>query len=505
MDIFFALGSGLVGALAWPSIGYIFLGVVIGLVLGILPGLGGVTGLTLLMPMTFTLGIESALAMMIALTAVTATGDTIPAILLGIPGSSSAAATVVDGYPMAKNGEAARALGAAYVSSCIGGLVGAFVLVLSIPILRPIVLAFGPPEIFMLAMIGLATVGMLGGNDPLRGWAAGGLGVTLAMIGRDPIYGTARYSFDSHALWEGLPLIAVALGLFALPELILLSRRGASISKVELPDNLWPGQLQGIKDSFRNWGLVLRCSALGTWIGFLPGLGGHVADWIAYGHAQTSVKNSETFGKGDVRGVIAPESANNSVKGGELIPTLAFGVPGSATMAILFGALLIAGVSPGKQLLTDRLDLTMVMVWSLVISNIIGAVLCLCFTRYLAKITALPGIAVVAVTAPIIMLSSYADDGIAEHMLMLIGLGVLGYFMRQTGWPRAPLLVGFVLGGIVETNLINSVRLFGLGFLTRPITLVLFVLLLVSFAYGIVSQWRRRAAPGAATTQIRGL
>jgi putative tricarboxylic transport membrane protein len=505
VDLLVALGSGLAAALSWPSIGFIVIGVVIGLVLGILPGLGGVTGLTLLLPLAFTLPIEAALAMMIALTAVTATGDTIPAILLGIPGSSAAAATVVDGYPMAKRGEAARALGAAYVSSCIGGLVGAFVLVLSIPVLRPIVLIFGPPEIFMLAMLGLVTVGMLGGNDPLRGWAAGGLGVTLAMIGRDPINGTARFAFGSHAMWEGLPLIAVALGLFALPELILLSRRGASISRVELPENLWEGQLQGIKDSLRNWFLVIRCSALGTWIGFLPGLGGHVADWIAYGHAQTSVKNPENFGKGDVRGVIAPESANNSVKGGELIPTLAFGVPGSATMAILFGALLIAGVSPGKQLLTDRLDLTMVMVWSLVISNLIGAAICLFFTRYLAKITALPGISIVAVTAPLIMLSTYSDDALIEPLLMLIALGVLGYFMRQTGWPRAPLLVGFVLGGIVEVNLANSVRLFGASFLLRPLTTVLFVLLIASFAYGIYSQWKRSKTSAGQLPNVRGM
>jgi TctA family transporter len=302
-----------------------------------------------------------------------------------------------------------------------------------------------------------------------------------------------------------LPLIAVALGLFALPELILLSRRGASISRVELPENLWEGQLQGIKDSFRNWFLVIRCSALGTWIGFLPGLGGHVADWIAYGHAQTSVKDPENFGKGDVRGVIAPESANNSVKGGELIPTLAFGVPGSATMAILFGALLIAGVSPGKQLLTDRLDLTMVMVWSLVIANLIGAAICLVFTRYLAKITALPGVSIVAVAAPLIMLSTYSDDAIVEPMLMLIGLGVLGYFMRQTGWPRAPLLVGFVLGGIVEVNLANSVRLFGASFLLRPLTALLFALLIASFVYGIYSQWKRSRSPVGQLPNVRGM
>jgi TctA family transporter len=492
MDILVALGSGFVQAIGWPSIGYITAGVVMGLALGILPGLGGVTGLTLLLPLAFTLDISQALAIMIALTAVTATSDTIPAVLLGVPGSSSAAATVVDGYPMAQQGRAAEALGAAFAASAVGGLFGAFVLVAAIPILRPLVLAFGAPEIFMLAMWGLALVGMLAGRDPLRGWAAAGLGVTLAMMGRDPIHAIPRYTFDIALLRDGVSLIAVALGLFALPELVALSRQGKSISAHQLPKQLFRAQMEGVKAVFKNWFLVMRCSAIGTWIGFLPGLGGNVADWIAYSHGQMSVKDNQNFGKGDVRGVIAPESANNSVKGGDLIPTLAFGVPGSGPMALLFGALTIAGIEPGSTLLGERIDLTMVMVWSLVIANIIGVIFCLSFTRFLARITELPGYLIAAVIVPMVMLSAYAQDANTLHILVMVLFGLLGLFFRQFDWPRPPLLVGFVLGNIVETNFVNSVRLFNWEFLLRPVAGVLFVLLIATFVYGIVVPSRRR-------------
>ncbi len=494
MDILWSLLNGFLQAVSFPSILYILAGVCLGLALGIIPGLGGVTGLTLLLPLAFTLDIYQAVAMMIALTAVTATSDTIPAVLLGVPGTSSAAATIVDGHPMAKNGEAAPALGAAFVASAIGGIFGAFVLVAAIPVLRPIVLAFGSPEIFLLAMWGLALVGLLGGRDPLRGWAAGGIGVSLAMIGRDPIHATPRFSFEQPVLWDGLPVIAVALGLFALPELVALSRAETSISRVALPENLLREQFKGIKRVFREWFLVLRCSALGTWIGFLPGLGGSVADWIAYGHAQVTIKDNQNFGRGDIRGVIAPESANNSVKGGELIPTIAFGVPGSASMALLFGALLIAGIEPGQKLLTERLDITMIMVWSLVVANIIGVIICLTFVRFLARLTELPGFAIAATVAPIIMLSTYSQDANTIHILMLILIGIIGIFFRQYDWPRPPLLVGFVLGTIVENNFVNTIRLFQWEVFQRPIAVILAILLVSTFIYGIVAPMRRRRA-----------
>ncbi|AJE48825.1 tripartite tricarboxylate transporter permease [Celeribacter indicus] len=485
-DIMTAFFAGFSEALAWPSIGYIIAGVVMGLALGIVPGLGGIVGLSLLLPLTFTLDIGPALAMMIALMAVTTTSDTIPAVLLGVPGTAAAAATVVDGYPMARKGRAAEALGAAFFASALGGIFGALVLAVSIPILRPLVLAFGPPEIFLLAMLGIASVGTIGGGDPLRGWASGAIGVMLAMVGRDPIHAVPRFSFGQPIMWDGIPIIAVAYGLFVIPELITLSRSGARISNVALPKNLWAAQMRGVRDVAANWFLVIRCSAIGTWIGFIPGLGGAVADWVAYAHGRATVRDSETFGKGDVRGVIAPESANNSCKGGELIPTLAFGVPGSITMAFVFSALLIAGIAPGPAMLRDHLDLSMLMIWSLVIANIVGTAICFGLTRYLAKLTMVPGFWIVGVMGPVVMLSTYAFSNVTEHMIMLMVLGLVGCFMRQFGWPRPPMLVGFVLGSIIESNLVNSVRMFGYEFLFRPISAVLALILVLVFVNGTI-------------------
>ncbi len=487
MDILAALLAGLTDALIWPNIAYIFAGVALGLALGIVPGLGGLAGLILLLPLTFTLDIGPALAMMIALMAVTTTSDTIPAVLMGVPGTAAAAATIVDGYPMARKGRAAEALGAAFFASAMGGVFGALILAVSIPFLRPLVLAFGPPEVFLLAMIGIASVGTIGGGDPLRGWAAGAIGVMLAMVGRDPIHAVPRFSFGQPLMWEGISIVAVAYGLFVIPELISLSRGKTSISKVELPKDLWAAQLRGAREVITHWFLVLRCSAIGTWIGFIPGLGGAVADWVAYAHGQSSVKNSENFGKGDIRGVIAPESANNSCKGGELIPTLAFGVPGSITMAFVFSALLIAGIEPGPAMLRDHLDLSMLMIWALVIANIVGAAICFGLTRYLAKLTTVPGFWIVAIMGPIVMLSTFAFSNVKEHILMLLVLGVVGCFMRHFGWPRPPMLVGFVLGKIIENNLVNSVTMFGYEFLFRPISAILAIILVLIFVRGTIS------------------
>ncbi len=486
--------QGFGSAVGWPSIVYITFGTIIGLILGIIPGVGGITGLTILLPLAFTMPFDHAIAMMTAMLAVTATGDTIPAILIGVPGTSAAAATVVDGYPMAQKGEAARALGAANMASILGGLLGAVSLILSIPIIRPVILAFGPPEIFMLAIWGLTLLGVLGGKQPIRGWAGGALGVVFAMVGRDPGHAYPRFTFGVLSLDEGFPLVAVALGLFAIPELIALAGQGRTISRVKISKDLVKLQFQGILDALRNWRLVLWGGIAGVWIGFLPGLGSNVADWIAYGYARQICKNTEGFGKGDVRGVIAPESSNNACKGGDLIPTLAFGVPGSASMAIILGAFLIVGIQPGKAMLTTHLYLTMRIIWSLILSNIIGGAICIFFTRYLARIVFMQGNLLVGFVLPIIILSIYSTTNDTFHIITLFLFGCLGYFMKRFDWARPPVLVGFVLGEMIERNLVNSVRFFGLSWLLRPITMGLFIVVVLSLIYGFWLQGRIRSS-----------
>ena len=353
---------------------YLAAGCMMGLVLGIVPGIGGLAGTAMLLPFTFNMDPYSAFALLLGLGSTTATGDPIPAVLFGVPGGAASAATVLDGFPMAKKGEAGRALSACYMSSMMGGIFGACLLAVSIPILRPVMLFLGSPELLAFAVLGISMVAMLSGNAPLRGLAAGCLGIMIAMIGTDPQSGTLRWTFNSLYLWDGLPLTPLLLGVFALPELCdLLITRQAIAAGFEKAD-IYKGQWQGVKDCFQHWWLIVRCSWIGGGIGSIPGISASVVDWLAYGHALKTEKGAAlTFGKGDVRGVIASESSNNAKEGGALVPTIAFGVPGSATMAILLGAFLIHGLVPGPDMLHKNLDITYSMVWSVALANILGA------------------------------------------------------------------------------------------------------------------------------------
>ena len=360
-----------------------------GLVLGILPGIGGLAGTALLLPFTFGMEPIAAMALLLGLGATTSTGDPIPAVLFGVPGGAGSAATVLDGLPMASRGEASRALSASYMSSLLGGLFGAALMGLTIPMLRPIMLYIGSPELLAFSILGISFVATLSGNAPLRGLAAAALGIMIAMIGSDPQTGTLRYTFDTLYLWEGAPLTPIILGLFALPELADLA-----ISRTAIAGNMAKtdkqGMWQGAKDCFEHWWLIMRCSWIGGGLGAVPGIGGAVVDWVAYGHAARTEKGAgQTFGKGDVRGVIASESSNNAKEGGALVPTVAFGVPGSAGMAILLGAFMIHGLVPGPDMLSKNLHITYSMVWSIALANILGAGLCYLFSEQFAKLATL--------------------------------------------------------------------------------------------------------------------
>src|SRR5215468_8721359 len=284
---------------------FLAMGCIMGLVLGIIPGIGGLTGTAMLLPFTFNMDPYSAFALLLGLGATTATGDPIPAVLFGVPGGAASAATVLDGFPMAKKGEAGRALSAAYMSSMMGGVFGALLMAVCLPILRPIMLYLGSPELLAFSALGVSMVAVLSGNTPLRGLTAAGLGIMIAMIGTDPQTGTLRWTFESLYLWDGLPLVPVVLGLFALPELcdLLITRAAiATDTRYDIKAGMW----QGTVDCFKHWWLVLRCSWIGSAFGAVPGIGGAVIDWLAYGHAVRTEKGaSQTFGKGDVRGVIA--------------------------------------------------------------------------------------------------------------------------------------------------------------------------------------------------------
>jgi TctA family transporter len=425
------------------------------------------------------------------------TGD-ITSVLFGVPGEAISAATVVDGYPMAKKGEAGRALGAALMSSLLGALIGAVALALAIPIVRPLVLTFGSPELFMLSLIGISCITSLSGTTTrgqIKGFAMGLFGLLISTIGQERQSGSLRFDLGMMYLWDGLDFVPVLVGIFAIPEIIDLAVRGTSIAGDRPPENLSSGVMEGVKDTFRHFWLVFRCSIIGVFVGIMPGAGGGVAQWMAYAHAVQSATDSKErggFGKGDIRGVLGPGAANNSKEGGELIPTVAFGVPGSGAMAILLSGFLIMGIMPGPEMLTKHLSLTFSMVWTLAIANVITVILSLAILDQLAKLTYVRGGLIIPFILLLVFVGSYTANGQIADLIVTLIFGVLSYFMVLFGWPRPPFVLGFVLGKVIETYLFISMTRYGFSWLTHPIVVALMILMVVVIAYPYIQQRRQR-------------
>jgi TctA family transporter len=476
-----AIGQAFVILMEPERMMYLMIGVVIGIMVGVVPGISGIAGMALLLPFTFAMDEFTALAFLIGFGSVTTTSDVLTSVLFGVPGHSSAQATVLEGYPMAKRGEAGRALSVSYMSAMMGGLVGAVLLGIAIPLLRPVMLYVGSPELLAAALFGISMVAALSGSAPLRGLAVAGFGILFAMVGADPQTGTLRWTLGTLFLWDGLPLLPVVLGLFALPELCDLAISRTSVSKVPI-QNLSAGMLQGVKDVFKHWWLALRCSTLGVMIGTVPGFGSAVVGWIAYAHALRTEKGAnKTFGKGDVRGLIASESSNNAKDGGQLLPTIAFGVPSGATMAILLGAFLIHGLVPGPEMLTRNLDVTYAMVWSVAIANIAGAAICYAFSGYFAKLTMLRYTLIIPSVLVVVYIGAYQDSRDWGDFYTLFAFGVLGWIMKQLRWPRPPLILGFVLGETIERYMFISIGRYGWSWLLHPLVAVLLTMAVFSF------------------------
>jgi TctA family transporter len=494
-----ALIQGLFLVLQWKALGFMMLGVLLGFWVGLLPGLGGATTLALMLPFVYTMQPVEAFAFLLGMHSVVATTGDITSVLFGVPGEASSAATILDGYAMAKKGEAGRALGAALMSSLVGAIVGAAALALAIPVVRPLVLTFGSPELFMLAIVGLAFIASLsshGGRGMLRGFLAGALGLFFATVGQDPQAGVARYTFDLLYLWQGLDLVPVLVGIFAIPEIIDLIGRGTSIAGSMPQGKLSAGAFEGVKDTFRHFWLTIRCSLIGTFIGILPGLGGSVAQWMAYGHATQSARTAEErkgFGQGDVRGVLGPGAANNSKEGGSLVPTIAFGVPGSTAMAILLGGFVLLGLVPGPDMLTKHLALTYSMVWTIVIANIVTVLACFLFLNHLARLTTVRGSILIPLILVLVFIGSYTSNSHYGDIVVTLFFGAVGYLMVLAGWPRAPFVLGLVLGKIAENYLYISVARYEAAWLTRPVVLALIVIAVAVIVYPLY-QARRRTA-----------
>ena len=488
--MFEAAYQGLTGILTLEPLSLLTLGVLLGTWGGALPGVGGPAQLAILLPFAMVMEPMNAIAFLIGVTTVGNTGNTFTSVLVAVPGGSGSQATVLDGYPMARKGEAARALSAAFMVSMLGGIFGAFVLFASLPVLRPLVRSFGSPELFMFTIWGLSMLGTISAGAPLKGLVAGIIGVFISTIGQDMKSGVMRFTFDQPYLWDGISVVLISLSIFAIPEMIdLASRKG----KVAEAQQLGSGLLDGIKDAFRHWWLMIRCSAIGVWVGVLPGLGSDVADWFAYAHARQSEKNTQDFGKGDVRGVIAPESANNAKEGGALITTLAFGIPGSTSMALLLIAFMVVGLRPGPEMLTDQLHFVFAIIWALVLSQIMASSVCWALVKPAAKICSLPFNILVPMIVALAFLSAFAAHFEMADLITLMSLSVLGYLMKFFGWPRAPVVLGFVLGRKMELYLWLAVARYGVEWMTRPGVLVLFLLIAGTLIMPIIQKRRGTA------------
>ena len=469
---------------------FLSLGVLLGMVVGILPGLGGTAMLSLLLPFVFGKDPTPVLAMMVGLMAVNNTADTFPAVLMGIPGSSSSQATILDGFPLAKRGEAARALGAAFSASMLGGLFGALVLTLAIHFARPIILGVGFGEQLMLIILALSMVGMLTGASALKGLATCGFGLLLGTIGAAPATSEDRLTFNTVYLTDGISVVIVGLAMFAIPEVVDILRKRVTISSTQ---KLGSGTLRGFAETLRHAWLVVRCSSIGTMLGALPGLGGPVVTWVAYGHVVQTAKDRENLGKGDIRGVIGPESANNADNGGAMIPALMFGIPSSGSMAIFLGGLILIGVEPGIGMLERNLDLTFVIIWSLALANVLGTATCLILARPISRITLVPFAMVAPFMIAIIYFAAYQVTRSWYDLIALFVLGVLGVYMKRFGWSPPALLIGFVLSNRLDASVYQSVQVYGMSFLERGGVQVM--LALIALSIYLAFRFKRARSP----------
>ena len=412
--------------------------------------------------------------------------EPVPSILLGIPGSRSAQATVLDGYPMARQGLAGVALGASYTTTLVGGLFGAAALLLALPVSRELLRLFGSAEFFLLSLLGVMAVAVVSVGAIVKGMLTAAFGLAISMIGYSPIGGEIRTDFGMEYLWDGLPLIPIVVGLLALPEAIDLVVANRPIATKRLEAIMKDAQrdvLHGMRTAFQHKWLMFKSSLIGTFVGILPGLGAGPAHWIAYAYARQTEKGArETFGKGDIRGVIAADAANNAVDGAVLIPTLMFAIPGSGPMAILLAMLILYGFQPGPAMLSTHLDLTISLVYTVALANIITIPIMLRFSSWIVKISAIPPNVLAPLLIAVVTLGAFQASSSMGDLALTAAFGVLGVFMKRYGWPRPPILIAVVLGKILEKFLWLSVSTWGWSMMVRPQFLIIMILMLLFVA-----------------------
>lgn len=483
---------------------YLIAGVVVGIIIGVIPGLGGTGAVAVLLPFVFILEPNQAIAMIIGAVAVVHTSDVITSVVLGIPGSAAASVFLLDGHEMAKKGQGGRALSLSFISSMIGGLIGIVALTVIVPIARPVVTAFGSPEIFVLIVMGIFLTAMLSKGNVVKGLLISTFGLVLGMVGVSPISAEYRFTFGSEYLTDGIGLVAAALGIFGLAEIIDLTAQKTKVAKGGM--DLGGGWSQGIRDVVKHWTDVIRGSAVGVGVGFLPGVGATAGSWLAYGQAQAFAARKPTtnkFGSGDPRGVIAPSAASNGIESGSLIPTLLFGVPGAAPFALLLGVLLIFGIQPGPGLITQELDLVYFIVWAFAIASVLGAAFAFMAAKPLARLSYVAFPILAAALIPILFFSGFQEPLNLNVFYMMLVLGIVGWICKMTNIPRAPFLIAYVLAEPFERYYFLTVNVFSPAeWMTRPFVMVVILIIAGAIIIPFVRKFFRKTEEGVEEVQV---
>lgn len=496
--------GGLLAILQPSTLLLIFAGTIVGVLVGALPGLSSSMAVALLLPFTIYLEPIPAIAMLAALYCAGTFGGSITAILINAPGAPPAAATAFDGYPMAKNGEAGRALGMAAVASVAGGVFSLIVLIVAAPALATIAYRFGPPEYFALTIFGLSMLASISGKSATKNLIGGAFGVLLATIGVDLTTGVERFTFGVPELYEGISFIPVLIGLFAMAE--LLDQAGQKDLKLER-FSMSAMKLPSREDYRRTWRTILRSSGIGTFVGILPAEGSTVAAMIGYNEAKRWSKNKENFGKGEIEGVAGPEAANNSATGGSMVPTLALGIPGSATAAVILGGLQIHGLRPGPYLFENQPTLLYAIFFAMLIANVVFLGFGLVGARFFSRISLIPRQLLWPTVFCLCVVGAYgAGQSMTDVYIMLIAGGV-GFFLNRAGFSPAPIIMGLVLGHLVENSLAQSIILFDQDltqFFSRPIALFFFGLAILSIASTPLSKLIKKPSKDVADQMAHG-
>ncbi|MEI9477110.1 MAG: tripartite tricarboxylate transporter permease [Deltaproteobacteria bacterium] len=474
------------------------LGVLIGMIVGILPGVGATQAMVLMIPFTWKMDVIPAFVLLTAIYATSTFGGSLTAILFNIPGDNPNAVTLIDGYPLAKKGKARTAIAASGAVSILGGIFSSVTLLLFLPIMYQVILLFGPAEFFMLALFGLSAISAVSAKSIHKGLLTGAIGILVATIGYHSLVGRSRFTFGTTYLQAGINMVPVMLGLLGVSESIAVLMEGSSIVKKGIP--VTGSIIEGLTAVLRNIPLVVRSCLIAWVIGVAPAAGSTVAGFISYASATKTCKNPESFGKGDIRGIIAGDTALHACAGGDLLPTVTLGIPGSSGMAVLLGAFALHGISPGPQIVKFHQDLIYVIAYTIITGHVVSIVSTVMFSPLVEKLTKLRAEILSPIIIVLCLVASYNVREYWQDMLVVTLFGILGYYMRKYGYHPVPLVLGIILGPVAEDGFFEALSFSKNGvwtFFTRIPSLIIFLCILVVIFWPYIQRFYRASAPSS--------